>query len=177
MPGINLSQSVQKKEEERKEKRSSITGTLLMSAVLVLTFAVCGGLYWYDQLLSSDNGETERLIREEKSNIPQDKVDQVADFQFRIENIRDSFAKTTHPEQILSLLEASILPEVTLSSFTFENKKGTVILTGEANEYRNVVQQMTALKKSPKVSSLSVESLGRNENGKVNFSFSMIVSD
>jgi hypothetical protein len=177
MPGINLSQSVQRKEEEQKVKRSSWTGTIIMSAVLVLTLAVCGGLYWFDQSLTSENENTKRLIDEEKANIPQEKVDQVADFQFRIENIRDSFKMTTHPERTLSLLEANILPEVVLSTFSFDKAKGTVILSGEANEYRNVVQQMTALKKSPQVSSLSVDNLGRNENGKVRFSFSLVVAD
>ncbi|NTW13955.1 MAG: hypothetical protein HGA31_02915 [Candidatus Moranbacteria bacterium] len=177
MPGINLSQSVQRKEEEKKVKRSSWTGTVLMSAVLILSLVVCGGLYWYDSSLTSENEGTLRLIEEERANIPQDKVDQVADFQFRIENISDSFKLTTHPERTLSLLEANILPEVVLSTFTFDKTKGTVILAGEANEYRNVVQQMTALKKSPQVSSLSVDNLGRNENGKVSFSFSLVVAD
>lgn len=177
MPGINLSQSVQRKEEEKKVKRSSWTGTLLMSAVLVLSLVVCGGLFWMDRSLTSENDETQRLIDQEKASVPQEKVDQVADFEFRIENIRDSFKRTTHPERTLSLLEANILPDVVLSTFSFNKIKGTVVLSGEANEYRSVVQQMTALKKSPQVSSLSVDNLDRNENGKVNFTFSMVMAD
>ncbi|MEI6650874.1 MAG: PilN domain-containing protein [Candidatus Moraniibacteriota bacterium] len=176
MPGINLSESVQRKERGAKARWSSFSGTFLMTFFLVLVLVASAMAYWYDQYLSTANAATSQSIEDEKQGISQGKIDKVADFEFRIENIAKSSEKRNYPEHILTLLETSILPEIVLTSFSFDAVKNRIILEGEAAEYKNVVQQLTKLKQSPTVSDVAVDGLKRNENGKVTFTVSMAVS-
>ena len=177
MPGINLSESVQRKERGAKARWSSFSGTFLMTFFLVLVLVASAGAYWYEQYLVTANAATASSIQDEKQGISQGKIDKIADFQFRIENIDKSTAKRNYPERILSLLEANILPEIVLTSFSFDAVKSRIILEGEAVEYKNVVQQLTKLKQSPTVSDVAVDGLKRNENSKVSFTVSMAVSN
>lgn len=176
MPGINLSQSALKSKAEKKEKRASWTGTFVMSLFLVLVTAAWGGAYAYEQRLVSDISGIRQKIDELKKSVSSKEIDRIADFEFRTELIGQSASNRTHPESIFPLIESNMIPEVTLTALSYDEENRVVMLEGVANDFRGLVLQMTALKRVPDVSSLSVEDIGRDESGRVTFAFSMGIS-
>jgi hypothetical protein len=136
--------------------------------------AVWIGFSIYDRFLSNDISDKESLIVEERKNMSPEKVDKITDLQFRLEKIAAGRGDMRGPAELLDSTESLILPSVTLSKYTYDATKRTVEMKGETDSFRTVVQQMTLLKKMSGLAGLTVPTLGRNKDGRIDFAFSIV---
>lgn len=162
MPGVNLSQPITEKQTQ--EKNSEGTARVAMFSVFVLTCVVWGGiragLAWYDKQIATEDGQ----IAVKKSNMTGDVVNEVGDIEARLDFIKKAGANQTYSQEIFTGLEAAVLPVNRLTLFRYEAEKKTLSIEGVAPGYKEVSQQVMALKASPNFSDVKVISLARERN-------------
>jgi len=168
---MNLAQASQQQQRKSSEGRHIGKGLFFLFSVLAGMLAIWGGLTYYESRLSGEIDDVSARIAEERQGMSQDKIDAVADFQFRMDGIAVGQSASADPEKLLSSVESSVLPGILLSKYTFNSTSRKIEMTGEAESFRTVVQQMTVLKKLPEVGTLSVLSLKRDGKGLIEFSF------
>ncbi|NTW15296.1 MAG: hypothetical protein HGA38_02885 [Candidatus Moranbacteria bacterium] len=171
MPGMNLAQSAQGTGRHAGLPHIG-SGLLFLVGVVVAVVVVWGGLSVYEGILTDGIAEAESRIERERADMPQGKIDQIADFQLRIDRI----AAESEPFDASKLLDSfgeQILPGVVLTNFSFDAVTKVANVEGEADSFRTVAQQMTAFKKLDNINELTAPSLERNEQGRISFSFSV----
>lgn len=172
MPGMNLAQST--KQGNIGGGRHIGKGLVFLLSVVAAVIVIWVGFSFYERFLSRSIADLEAGIAEERQNMSMEKVDKVTDFQFRIERIAAEKGAFLGPAEMLTSVESLILPGVKLSDFTYEESERIINMRGEADSFRTVVQQMVLLKKMPKLETLTVPTLGRNKDGRIDFSFSIV---
>lgn len=148
------------------------SGLFFLIGIVATVVAVWGGLSVYEGMLTSGIAQTESRIEQERADMPQGKIDQVADFQFRIDQVVAE-GESFDASRLLDSFGGQILPGVALTSFNYDAATKVADVEGEADSFRTVAQQMTAFKKLDAVSELTAPSLERSESGRVSFSFSV----
>lgn len=175
MPEMNLAQ--------RKEKgnvgwrRWFGKGFFFLVGITVLTVALWGGLSLYERSLTSQITAKSAQLESVRSDMPQDTINRVADFQFRIDAIAANLKRreaSGSPADFLGVIENVVAPGVKLTSYSYDTRKGTIEIDGESDSFRAVVQQMVALKAVPGYETLTASNIGRNESNRVAFSFSVV---
>ena len=97
-------------------------------------------------------------------------VSGVADVAARLSLVDAGVASRIHPQAILTALESAVLPSIRLEEFVYDDATGMVQIGGIAPGYKEVAQQIMALKTSARFSSTEVMSLG-HEEGSAGVSF------
>ena len=169
---MNLAQSTQ--QGKIGNGRHIGKGLIFLLSVIAAVVVVWAGFSFYERFLSGGIADAEARIVEERQNMSIEKVDKVADFQFRLERIAAEKRDSLGPAEMLASVESLILPSVKLSEFTYEESERTIHMIGEADSFRTVVQQMVLLKKMPELETLTVPTLGRNKDGRIDFTFTII---
>ncbi|NTW29646.1 MAG: hypothetical protein HGA33_00015 [Candidatus Moranbacteria bacterium] len=172
MPGMNLAQSTQ--QGKIGNGRHIGKGLIFLLSVIAAVVVIWIGFSFYERFLSGGIADAEARIVEERQNMSIEKVDKVTDFQFRLERIAAEKRDSLGPAEMLASVESLILPSVKLSEFTYEESERTIHMIGEADSFRTVVQQMVLLKKMPELETLTVPTLGRNKDGRIDFTFTII---
>lgn len=146
-------------------------GLLFLFVMLAVVLSVWGGLAYYESLLSGEVDSLSAQITDERQGMSQDKIDAIVDFQFRMDDIVAEQGSSVDPEKLLGSIEKAILPGIVLSEYSFNDASRKVQMSGEADSFRTVVQEMTILKKMPEIEAISVPSLKHNDKGLIVFSF------
>lgn len=175
MPGLNLSQVSEQKTVIEKHPIFG-KGLIAIVVVLLLSLAAWRGLVFWEERVTGEITAIEKETARIRADFEGEQADRVADFQFRLDIIGKSFQDRVRPADMLRSLEALVLPGVDLSEYSFDSKDRTIAIAGEADSFLTAAQQMAILKRTPGFASLSVESLEREENGKVGFNFSINLS-
>lgn len=170
---MNLSQTSQQPKKRLEFGQHIGSGMLFLVSVVAVAGAIWGGLSYYDHALAGRVGETETRIVMERQDMPQDKIDSIADFQFRIDNIAAGRKQTLDPSELLGSLEGAILPGIRLTKYACDAGKHSIEIEAGADSFRTVVQQMTAFKRMSNVRELSAPVIRRNKEGLIDFSLSM----
>ncbi len=172
MPGINLSQTAQQKTGIRKH---AIFGKGLIAIIIVLLLAVAAwrGLAFWEQRIDGEIAAIEAETAKVRAGFGGEQADKVADFQFRLDTIGESFGDKVYPADMLRSLEGLMLSGVDLSEYSFDANKRTISIAGQVDSFLIIAQQMAILKRTPGFASLSVDSLEREETGKIGFRFSI----
>ena len=172
MPGINLSQSATQNEQARAgtSGRLWIGARLIWSAVLILiAVAIWGGLTYYDGRLQSDIDGMTSTIREKEKGFSGEDVDRVADFVLRTGLLEQNLTGKADASSMLTDLQGVMLDSVVLSKYSYDKAAGIVEMSGTADSFRGLAQQLVAFRKLPKFSSLSVGNAKRLDGGTVDF--------
>lgn len=174
MPGINLSQSAQKKEVEKYNTFGR--GLASVVGVLGLALAVWGGLVFYEKRLSEEVANIQSTIEENRRHLSGDEVNKVADFQNRLDLIAKNLDGQTLPAEMLRSMEGVILPGIVLTRYEFDSDASSLSVDGSADSFRTVAQQMVLMKRLPDFQSLSVKNVTRADAGGVEFEFLLALS-
>lgn len=170
MAGINLSQSVVEKQVQEPVNKNRGIGMML--GLFVLTLLVWGGVAAGEAYYTKQAEARNALMESKKLELSGPGVSAVADAAARLSLVDAGVASRIHPQAILTALESAILPSIRLEEFTYEDATGMVQITGIAPGYKEVAQQIMALKTSARFSSTEVVSLG-HEEGSTGVSFSI----
>lgn len=168
MAGINLSQSVVEKQVQ--EPVSKNRGIGMMLGLFVLTLAVWGGVVAGEAYYTKQVAARNALMESKKLELSGPAVSGVADVAARLSLVDAGVASRIHPQAILTALESAVLPSIRLEEFAYDDATGMVQITGIAPGYKEVAQQIMALKTSARFSSTEVISLSHKE-GSVGVSF------
>lgn len=157
-------------EESNRPAKSLFGGSLFLSiALLVVTFGVYFGVMYYSQSLERSVASHEEELIAKKNLVAGDKANRVADFADRLSVIDENLKKTTSlPNDPLSRIEQSIMPDVNISSYSYDVEAGMVKISLVADSFRSVAQQIVVLKRDNAFAAVSVEgSVGINTDGKI----------
>ena len=154
MPGVNLTQSIDEKRAQTKGSGDNARLTLVGVFLLVLGTwgAVRGGITYFDKKINDQNA----LIEEKKLSLTGPMVNDVADIEARLHLIETTGKRVVYPRSVLAGLESVLLPSNRLTSFKYDDKEKRVSITGIAPGYKEVSQQIMAIKASPKFSQVRV---------------------
>ncbi len=150
--------------------KSFFSSSLFLSvAILVVTFGVYFGVLYYSQSLESSVASHEEELVAKKNLVAGEKANRVADFADRLNVIDGNLQKTmTVPNDPLSRIERAIIPDVNLSSYSYDVDKKMVDISVVADSFRSVAQQIVTLKRDNAFSAVAVDgSVGINADGKV----------
>jgi len=172
MAGINLAQGAQREETRRSERRGK-RGMLLVFFFLVVTFGAWGTLAWYDHILTGEITGIDGDIRDAWKEISGEDLSRVADFHFRLEAIDAGLEEIGRPRRMFGVTESGVDPGVVFSRLDFEKSDGSTVLEGTANDFQSIVRQLVSLKGDSVVSDVALNTLGRTDDGKLDFSLSV----
>lgn len=162
MAGINLSQSVTEKQVQEPKGKSG--GMLAVIGLFFLTILSWGGVMVgstvYDRKIQAQND----LIDSKKAELSGAVVSDIADTDARLSLTGENIKSRVHPQAILIALEGTLLPSVRLTYFDYDDSTGTVEIKGVAPGYKEIAQQVMALKISSRFSDVKIISLGREKD-------------
>lgn len=161
MAGINLSQSVVEKQVQEPVNKNQ--GVIMMLGLFALTMLVWGGVTAGEAYYTKQAEARNALMESKKLELSGPAVSAVADAAARLSLIDAGMASRIHPQAILTALESAILPSIRLEVFAYDDATGMVQITGVAPGYKEVAQQIMALKTSARFSSTEVLSLEHKE--------------
>ena len=162
MSGINLSQSVVEKQVQEPVNKSRGIGMML--GLFALTLLVWGGVTAGEAYYTKQVEEQNLLMESKKLELSGPGMSAVADAAARLSLVDDGVSARIHPQAILTALESAILSSIRLEEFSYEDATGIVRITGIAPGYKEVAQQIMALKTSARFSSTKVVSLGHGKD-------------
>jgi len=173
MPGINLSRSAEQATELR-GRNAFGRGAVSIVVILLLSIAVWGGVSFYEKKLVAEVDSIASEIVTKRGVFSGTDVDDVADFQFRLEILKDGLRDRVSPAGMLGSIEELLLPGIRLTEYSFDAEKKTVSLIGEADALGTVAKQLVLIKRMPAFSGLSVDSLTRSEESGI-FEFGLSI--
>lgn len=138
-------------------------GVVMMLGLFALTLvawggAVAGGAYYAKQAEGRN-----ALMESKKLELSGPEVSAVADAAARLSLIDTGVVSRIHPQAILTALESAMIPSIRLDELAYEDADGSVRISGIAPGYKEVAQQIMALKTSARFSNTEVVSLGHEE--------------
>ncbi len=172
MPGINLSHSAEQANELR-GRNSFGRGAVSIVVILLLSIAAWGGISFYEKKLMAEVDGIASEVAAKRGAFSGADVDDVADFQFRLEILKNGLKERVSPAGMLGSVEGLLLPGIRLTEYSFDAKEKTVSLTGEADALGTVAKQLVLIKRMPEFAGLSVDSLSREESGIFEFGLSI----
>lgn len=176
MPGINLSQSIQEKQEQARVKFFDQGLVLTVGGFMVLLIAF-GGVRWYSSSLDKQLEEKRTTITQTTAQLKGPNVNRIVDFSFRLKVIEAALKYEEDPTVLLRSLEQTVLPTVRLTEFQyafFENQEQPKItVQGITKTLKEVAQQMVAFKKMNKVEQVTVENIEYNDDDTIDFTLEL----
>lgn len=172
MANINLYQSIQEEKNISQKKGLMDRGLLVVIFILVLTFAIWGGLKFYNLFLNKKLVSLNDEITAESGKVEADKMDRVADFQERMDLIKRNIPQKEDPAEFLGNLEKAVISGVVLDSCEFkydESIGNTLTLTAVTDSFKSLAEQILSLKKITYFKSVAMGSVMRDQDGKIRF--------
>jgi hypothetical protein len=160
------------------EKNNILWWQAALIAISVILFLLLAGDYFYTIF-------TEKKIRKELEKSPQEialendikqKENDLDIKSKKISSFKEIFSSHKNINNIFDFIEKNCLPDVWFSKFNFGSGKGQieVLLSGEAENFVSIGQQMIIFKESSVIGSSSLESLKIGEKGGASFGIRLI---
>jgi hypothetical protein len=172
MPGINLSRSAEQA-TELKKYNSFGRGAVSILIVLILVIAAWIGIVSYEKKLVAEIDGIASDIAAKRGSFSSSDVDDVTDFQFRLEILRAGLRERVSPASMLGSIEGLLLPGIVLSKYSFDASTRIISISGKADTLGIIAKQMVLAKRVPELAGLSVDELSSDKDGKFSFSFSI----
>ncbi len=166
---MNLSSSVPKKKQEGSW---IFGGPAIVTVIFFLLLAFWGGMQWYLKTLDKTLSEQQILLEDNASRLKGDAVDRVASFDTRLTLAEGQMSgDTPDTGKLLSQLESLVIPNVKLTKYVFDENGKFVVVEGETDTFKYVAQQLFVLKGEDPFTNIKVDSLKKNLEGHIVFSF------
>ncbi|QQS15970.1 MAG: hypothetical protein IPK84_01210 [Candidatus Moraniibacteriota bacterium] len=126
--------------------------------ILVITFAAYFGTVYYVQSLENSLASYKEDLTAKRNLVAGEKANRVADFADRLSVIDENLQNTASvPNDPLSRIERAMMPDVNLSSYSYDVAGGTVKIALVSDSFRAVAQQIVAFKQAADFSAVSVD--------------------
>jgi len=170
MIGMNLSSSVP---EKKQEGSWTFGGPVIVTVIFFLLLAFWGGMQWYLNTLDKILSEQQALLEENASRLKGDAVDRGASFDARLTLATKQMNEEDPVDtgKLLNQLESLVIPNVKLTKYEFDKNGKSVIVEGETDTFKYVAQQLFVFKGDALFSNIRVDSLKKNLEGRIEFSF------
>jgi hypothetical protein len=169
MANTNLYRSDQLPGANQKKGNSVDKGMVFSGALLILVFALYGGVSWYNSFLDGKKSETDQKIATASELLKSPDASQVADFQRRLDKIEESLANKKNPTEILDLIEKTIVPEAVVKSFTADYNKGILEIVMNVDNFRSMAKQILIFKQQNLADNLNFTEVTRDDDGRIDF--------
>jgi hypothetical protein len=175
MANINL---VTGGEVERPEPGIFSGGTIIIFTILILVMAAYGGVYFYGRTLDQEIASTQSQYKEAYEKLLQGKGKDIVDFQYRLDEAKESFEKSKNIRTSLQAIEASMIPGSYLDSYSFDDVTGLTSIEGVADNYNILARQVLSFKKQPEFSSVAAgETSFDTEKNKVQYKMELMLKN
>lgn len=168
MEGINLSSSLQ----EKKQRESRFfSGSFVVLFIFFFLLTLWGGMRWYMKTQNDTLARNDALLEANSSQLKGPAVDRVVAFDTRLTLAKDQANDFIDIEIFLNQLENLSVPAVQLTKYEFNKKDKFVIIEGETDNFKYIAQQLNSLRVDNLFAGIQVESIKKDENGRILFSF------
>ena len=137
--------------EPLSKKKSSGWMTNLIT-IAIIVFVVIFGLYFvanfYDNYIRKSIADINTKIKDLAKEISVEDRNEVLTFYSQLVNLKTLLANHVYPSNIFSRLELITHPQVTFTTFSYENKTSIIKLEGYARDLNVLAQQLLALQKT-----------------------------
>jgi len=173
MTNIDLYQSIQEEKNTAQKKGLMERGLAIVIFVLVFSFAVWGGLKFYNSFLNKKLVGINSQITTESVKVDASKMDKVADFQERMDIIKQNIPQKKDPVEFLGNMEKAIIPGIIIDSCEFKygdkDKGDTLTFTAITDSFKSLAEQILSLKKVAYFKNVEMGSVTREQDGKIKF--------
>lgn len=132
--------------------KSPFTGksALLLSISLLVIVAVAYGVIsYFKSSYVAQNKDLEKSVESEKKKLTGDSYLDLFDFQERLVLLDKIVADHSYWDDFLKDFSRYIIPEVTLTKLTYNEKNGVLSLVGNATNYENLSRELILLRDYP----------------------------
>ncbi len=169
MSGVNLSQTIE--EEESSTKLGFFDASVVVSLlVLLISGLVWGGIRFYNSSLDKKMVQLDEALNANTERIRGDHIDRIADFDARIAYFSNSQEELSEPRDILKALEGVMVSGIILTKFEYDHEQHASIMTGTADDFKRLAEQILRLKSEKLFSQVRVERIERNDKNRIVFS-------
>jgi len=169
MANANFSQSLGGDDSVVPKRRFFISAPLLSIGLLAITLLVWGGLRLYIASIDKKISALETVLLEGATRLEGDDIDRIANFDARVTHIWSDPSEQVDPTQILGKLESLVVPQVILTKYLYDQQKKESMILGETDDFRYLAEQILSLKSEILFSKVVVDTIGRTESGRIQF--------
>ena len=170
MVNINFHQENQQNKSASK-KNKMLNGSFFISIlILVVSFSIFFGIKVFHSQVKNETILVKGQIEEELRSLGRDKINQVADFQKRMDKIETSLSSNKNPKDIMSKVESLMVPGVVLTAYKYDSSKKSLDLEAVSDSFKKIADQILSLKNSNYFQDVRVSKTSRGEGGEINFS-------
>jgi len=167
MEGINLSSSVP---EGNQRKSRFFNGSTFIVFIFIVLCSAWGGMYLYGQSLVKILQQKQDTFTTKSQEIKNDKANRTAELDARVKLAQKQLKDTVNTDELLTQLEASVIPNIRLTKYEFNAEKKVITIAGETDDFQYIPQQIEGFKAKGVAKDVAVESLEKKE-GVVSFLF------
>lgn len=141
---------------------------LIIFLVLLLSYFI---LDIYQKKLNQELSDLEKaLIRTDAEKALEDEL---SIYQKKIEDFGNILNVRQSPLDVFSFLEKTIHPKVWFSNFSFDLEKGTLSLSGQAENPEVIEQQLIIFKKQEMVKNVTLSNFSISKEEKIDFNLQL----
>ena len=152
--------------------KTSLWITIFGIFCIILVLALLANYFYLDRLIKQ---MVQEIQEKEKAMVvtPSEKAleDELYLLEGRINNFSELLSEHGKPLNIFNFLESTCLPNVQLSTFNFTSEKNEVSVSGQADSFVVLGQQILVLGQEPLLKNLNLSEISMSEEGKVGFAF------
>lgn len=166
--------------QERTAFRSHIVsegGAWFFSISLVLFIAaavLAGGLFFYQRTLQAGQAQWQEQVAAQEGELRPELFGQLIDLSNSMAVSRQLLDNHVFSSNVLLFIQSVIHPFVYFNSFSFSRDSRRIEVSGAANLYRTVSDQVSIIESHPQVEKVDFGGLSRDEKGRVNFKLAII---
>ncbi len=153
------------------------SGAWLFPLVLVAFIAslvAAGGLFFYQRSLEATHADWQEQVRGQEEDLRPELLAQISDLSSSISVARELLSGHVFASHAFILLQSVTHPFVSFSSMSLSRDAKKIELSGVANSYRSVAEQVGLLETHPQVEKVDFGGLSVGERGLVNFRLAVI---
>ncbi|MFA5368777.1 MAG: hypothetical protein WC303_02070 [Candidatus Paceibacterota bacterium] len=162
-----------------KESSSLIVNIFLTIAVLVL-FAALGFFAYFHFMANPEKemriSDLNREIAQQKSTTGGYSQEDLASIGEEVSDYKILFQSRAKTSKFFENFETWVHPQIYFSNFSLNLDSRSVSLSGAANGFQPVIQQIAILKNQPLIEKYEISNIRSNDANMVTFDFALIVS-
>jgi hypothetical protein len=164
MVDINLHQVAEN--DLRINKKSSIlkSGSFVAFLLLSVVLVAYGATVLFKNISIDKRDDLTLKRTQEMASFDPSEVNEVVDFQYRLDNIDFNLKNKKAPNDVLEIVEKFIVKGSYLDSYAYDSIKNQIEMTIVLNSFRLGANQILSLKNSGLFSDVKVVESGRNDD-------------
>lgn len=153
------------------------SGGWLLSVGLVLVIAVLaawGGLFFYRRSLQATAAQWNEQIQAQEADLKPELLAQVTDLSHAIGVTRELLSGHVFASNALLLTQSAVHPGVGLDALSFSRDSRKIELSGVADSYKSVAEQVNLFESHPQAEKVDFGGLSIGERGLVSFKIAVL---